>query len=226
MLHHLGSLKSVNEIGTVRTGTAADKERDWKVSRNRPSIERQRIVEDPLPNNVRWLANASDANDKQTNRGLSRITSPRGVLSCCDEPGSIPRSLVPNIIHHLSRPSVMAYTTPTPPLTCQVRDAVYQLSDGEKPWRTPSAKALLFDRYKRERLPLCVRRGTFTTNRVWQKDDRRCKWTVYTERCRKGAIMSSAYEINGHELRAPNIWSNSFYNLIEFLYFRKCHWIS
>lgn len=64
-----------------------EEHRGWKVSRNRAVNQAGEIVEDPLPNNVRWLANASDANDKQTNRGLSRITSPQGVLSCHDEPG-------------------------------------------------------------------------------------------------------------------------------------------
>lgn len=159
---------------------SADSERGWKVSRNRPSIRRGRIVEDPLPNNVRWLANVSDANDKQTNHGLSRITSPQGILSCYDR-GSIPRSLVPNIIHRLSLPSAMAYATRTPPLTCQVRDAVPVIR-----WREALTNAIRktgsCSITTKENACLCIRRRTFTRNRVWQKDNRRCKLMVYTER--------------------------------------------
>lgn len=116
--------KSVNGIGPSKDfcrPIASKFERIRKIGRQSNA---GKIVEDPLPNNVRWLANASDANDKQTNRGLSWITAPRGVLRYHSEPGSIPRSLVPNIIHCLSLPFAIAYATPTPPLTCQVRDAV------------------------------------------------------------------------------------------------------
>jgi len=34
----------------------------------------------------------------------------------------------------------------------------------------------------KENACLCIRRRTFTRNRVWQKDNRRCKLMVYTER--------------------------------------------
>jgi len=49
---------------------------------------------------------------------------PKGYLVATANRGFIPRSPVPNIILGLSLPSVMAYTVPAPPLTCQVRDAV------------------------------------------------------------------------------------------------------
>lgn len=115
------STESVEPSKDFRRPIASKLERIREIGRQSNA---RKIVEDPLPNNVRWLANASDANDKQTNRGLSWITAPRGVLRYRSEPGSIPRSLVPNIIHCLSLRFAMAYATPTPPLTCQVRDAV------------------------------------------------------------------------------------------------------
>lgn len=109
---------------------------------------------------------------------------PKGYLVATTNPGSIPRSLVPNIIHRLSLPSaIWLITTPTPSfnLSGERRRTSYPME--RTPWRTPSARPLLFDRHKRETLAsVYPSTSAFTRNRVWQKDNRRCKLMVYTKR--------------------------------------------
>ncbi|KYM99864.1 hypothetical protein ALC62_09484 [Cyphomyrmex costatus] len=106
---------------------------------------------------------------------------PKGYL-VATRPGSIPRSLVPNIIHRLSLPSAMAYATRTPPLTCQVRDAVPVIR-----WREALTNAIR----KTGSCSITTKENACASvsvdiplrgNRVWQKDNRRCKLMVYTER--------------------------------------------
>lgn len=96
------------------------------------------------------------------------------------EPGSIPRSLVPNIIHRLSFPFAMAYAAPTPPLTCQVRDDVPVIRWREALTNAIHKTALVRSPQKRNAC-LCIRRRYLyeVPLRVWQKDNRRCKLMVY-----------------------------------------------
>lgn len=122
--------------GEASTGSAAPS-KDLPIGREKrarglksfeksPVNQARKIVERSITEQCRVINNRPVmlTTSKQI-AAYPRITSPRGVLSCHDEAGFIPRSPVPNIILGLSLPSVTAYTIPTPPpLTCQVRDAV------------------------------------------------------------------------------------------------------
>jgi len=72
---------------------------------------------------------------------------------------------------------------------------------------------LLFDHTTKENACLCIRRRTFTRNRVWQKDNRRCKLMVYTER-RCTPLWAQKLMLHKLYVHIINIVNGSFYNII------------